>query len=192
VQQKKKAPGKSSTLTPVPSSDAVGPDEDEEVKAEEDPLEGSFNDSVNAGLPSPETSSANGVVGKQTLESGSQTPSRRVSHRGFSMPSPLNYFFLVIARANVLFSVVQAKKAVNSYAESDDDEVVQPTKRVGRVLKRRKTLAVSSDEDEFQGEDITGVFSDDGLYTPPRSRVTVTDIWQTWTTSSCPTSRKMK
>jgi hypothetical protein len=83
VPQKKKAAGKSSTLTPVPSSDAVGPEEDEEVKAGEDQLEGSSDDSVNVGLPSPATSSANGVVGKQTLESGSQTPSRRVSRLAF-------------------------------------------------------------------------------------------------------------
>jgi hypothetical protein len=83
VKQSKK-PAKIKTLTPVPSSDAAGLEEDVDAKAEVngrgsiDGKEGGPDDNVSAGLPSPATSPANGVVGKQVAETASQTPSRRV------------------------------------------------------------------------------------------------------------------
>ncbi|KAG5287761.1 DNA mismatch repair protein msh6 [Histoplasma capsulatum G186AR] len=56
----------------------------------------------------------------------------------------------------------RAKKAVKSYLESDDDEDVLPINRKSsrRSLKRRKTAAGSSDEDEFKNDT---EFSDDDL-----------------------------
>ncbi|EER45184.1 conserved hypothetical protein [Histoplasma capsulatum H143] len=57
----------------------------------------------------------------------------------------------------------RAKKAVKSYLESDDDEDVLPINRKSsrRSLKRRKTAAGSSDEDEFKNDT---EFSDDGQH----------------------------
>lgn len=54
---------------------------------------------------------------------------------------------------------------MRSYIESDDDEeVVRPVRPAGRAAKRIKTVAASSDEDEFQQDNVAENYSDDGWY----------------------------
>nr|KMM68531.1 DNA mismatch repair protein mutS [Coccidioides posadasii RMSCC 3488] len=131
-------------LTPSPSSDAVEPVSDD-LNIEQSTvqqLKGS-PEAVDVSLPSPATS-ANGRDGEQAenQELPSATPSRR------------------------------AKKTVD-YWESDEDDVVKPPTRksaVGRANKKRRTVAISEDEEEFQPDDNIGDFDDlDDFIVPDES-----------------------
>ncbi|PGH14078.1 hypothetical protein AJ80_06082 [Polytolypa hystricis UAMH7299] len=121
-------------LTPTPSSDL--PDhEQEEVKEEAGEKKDKESAEVaDVSLPSPaiSTNGADGQQARDQVDRSSLTPTRR------------------------------AKKTTINYAESDDEDIVPATRRSsakGRAVKRRKTLASSSDEDEFQDEG-NGEFSD--------------------------------
>ncbi|KAK2792354.1 DNA mismatch repair protein msh6 [Onygenales sp. PD_10] len=126
-------------ITPVPSSDAAGFDEDDVTMEEDKKAKESSENAVDSCLASPATS-ANGAGGVQIqseeADRSSVTPTRR------------------------------AKKAVKSYLESDDEDVMPISRKTsagGRSLKRRKTVASSDDEDEFKEENERGEFSDDDL-----------------------------
>lgn len=131
--------GPSSSLTPAPSSDP--PEEPESLQKGLKQLNGVG--SAN-GLPSPITP-ANGTVNEDATGANGlshfNSPSRKVSQ----LPKQQQCLEL---------NDVQAKKAI-SYAESadeeDEDDVFNPplpTKRKGRMLKRRKT-SPSPDADDF-------------------------------------------
>ncbi|EEP77890.1 DNA mismatch repair protein msh6 [Uncinocarpus reesii 1704] len=129
-------------LTPAPSSDAVEPGSDDfnVHQSTIEKVKGSLS-TVDVSLPSPATS-ANGHNGGQaeSEQETSVTPTRR------------------------------ARKAIN-YEESEDDEIVKPTSRrlvTGRATKKRKTIAVSEDEDEFQLGN-TDFFDDDDFIVPDES-----------------------
>ncbi|KAI1977161.1 DNA mismatch repair protein msh6 [Ophidiomyces ophidiicola] len=122
-------------LTPAPSSDAIEPGSDD-LNTRKTTIERSKESSktVDASLPSPATS-ANDRDGEQTEKDtrDSITPSRR------------------------------AKKPV-SYLESDDDIIVDSRiRRQGRPqpTKKRKSLPVTDNEDEFQLDDNAEFFDDD-------------------------------
>jgi hypothetical protein len=65
---------------------------------------------------------------------------------------------------------------VKSYLESDDDEIVRPSKTSssrGRTQKRRRTVVDSGDEDDFKADDDWG-YSDDGCDTPSTANM----VWE--------------
>ncbi|PGH10333.1 DNA mismatch repair protein MSH6 [Blastomyces parvus] len=117
--------GGQSIITPVPSSDAPGYDEEDtgvEVSAVKDGEKAKASTGTILTIQ----------MEDEGADRSSVTPTRR------------------------------AKKAVKSYLESDDEDAIPIHKKSsrGRSLKRRKTAATSSDEDEFKDDD---EFSDDAL-----------------------------
>ncbi|EEH39444.2 hypothetical protein PAAG_08713 [Paracoccidioides lutzii Pb01] len=142
IGEDKNVAGGGQNHTPVPSSDDVGYDEDDSkmddsaavVEGEEaKEIDAS---SVDSGCFPSSTATTNEVDGV-LIENGvpdrsSVTPARR------------------------------AKKSVKSYLESDDEDVIPASRKFGAggTAKRRKTVACSADEDEFNDND---GFSDDDL-----------------------------
>ncbi|EEH18065.2 hypothetical protein PABG_00628 [Paracoccidioides brasiliensis Pb03] len=142
IGEDKNVAGSGQNHTPVPSSDDVGYDEDDFKMDDSAVVEGSEEvkeidaSSVDSGCFPSSTATTNEVAGV-LIENGvpdrsSVTPARR------------------------------AKKAVKSYLESDDEDVIPARRKFGAggTAKRRKTIASSADEDEFNDND---GFSDDDL-----------------------------
>jgi DNA mismatch repair protein MSH6 len=153
LQSKPFARANSSSITPAPSSDAFG--EDEDITGQAIAKESS---QPKRGLPSP-VSSANGDSVGQTVSDAEEltafgTPSRKVS----CVTLPFGFQLLTLC---------QAAKKMLSYAESEsegadsvDDDVFKPApkKKAARPSKRRK-VSESADEDVYEDEN-NGV--DDG------------------------------
>lgn len=86
---------------------------------------------------------------------------------------------------------------MKSYLESDDDDIVRPSRAPstrGRTLKRRRTVVESSDEDSFKTDDNYG-YPDDGCDTPSaiKHRLAISaNRVQIWTTLLFQMAPKMK
>lgn len=145
VQRISKGPTQS--LTPLPSSDALDNEQENELELE---VAGFDHKPEMNGLPSPITPAANAGSGDSNSSGGGlpfSSPSRKVCPRYTSIYTATSNDFLV-----------KAKKVVN-YVESgdeeeEDEEAFIPTRTInkpkGRQLKRRRTKEASEEEDIFQ------------------------------------------
>lgn len=160
------------SMTPVASSDAIGPSSSQENENNGIPEEVEDN-----GLPSPATPAKNlQAVNGSGMAFGS-SPSRKVRRT--------SYFFQ-IRNPELIGFFLQAKKAI-SYAESSDDEdAFDPAGISTRKKAMRAKRVVEDDDDEedtFIGG-LDGAADDDGKHTQYLSKSYFNSLQMKWTTSS--------